>query len=298
MIRQALKCILVLGLLANPLCGQTITWNSDANAVNQTSNGSVMDAGFRFELGVFIGGFVPTSSNTDQWAQNWRSPQQVNYDAIAKRFTGTYTRTNNDSPYLKGKATYVWGFKGDGNASEWILFRASSWLLPDFDPQPPSPSQNQWYAKDATAIIGDINRSGSPFLMKTVEIQSYSEWQTQYLIGEPLNGPNDDPDQDGVPNLLEFIFGTPPKSAGSPVPTPVSWVENGGQTFLQMTIPRRIGHRATLVVEVSSDLVTWNSGDTYTEIVSNNTAVLIVRDKTPLSGNLGKRFMRLRATLP
>ena len=82
------------------------------------------------------------------------------------------------------------------------------------------------------------------------------------------------------------------------MPTPVSWVENGGQTFLQMTIPRRIGHRATLVVEVSSDLVTWNSGDTYTEIVSNNTAVLIVRDKTPLSGNPGKRFMRLRATLP
>ena len=66
------------------------------------------------------------------------------------------------------------------------------------------------------------------------------------------------------------------------------------QSFLQITIPRRLDHQATLVVEVSSDLVNWNSGAGYTVEMSNAANALVVRDATPYGAENTKRFMRLK----
>ena len=126
----------------------------------------------------------------------------------------------------------------------------------------------------------------------------WSQWQATEFAGEPLNGPLDDPDHDGTPNLLEFAFGTPPRAVGAPTATPVEIVTITGQRFLQMTIPRRNDHPATLNVMVSSDLINWDAGPAFTVEVSNTPAALVVRDLTPLSPGVPQRFMRLKAELP
>ena len=79
---------------------------------------------------------------------------------------------------------------------------------------------------------------------------------------------------------------------------PAEVVTLAGQRYLQITIPRRSDHPALLTVEVSSDLTTWNSGPTFTEVVSDTPAALVVRDLTPLGTGTPRRFMRLHAELP
>jgi hypothetical protein len=128
--------------------------------------------------------------------------------------------------------------------------------------------------------------------------QEWQEWQAAELAGEVLNGPNDDPDQDGTSNLLEFVFGTPPLQAGAPTATPVEIVTVSGQRFLQMTIPRIESHQAILRVQVSSDLMTWDQGPAVTEVVSSTPTEMVVRRVMPLGAGESKFFMRLSAEVP
>ena len=293
-----LPIILALCAVSKLSAQTTISWNSDANAVTLTSSGSAMDGDFRFEIGVFSGSFVPTSSNMASWAANWNPAQRTSYNASTKRFASSITPLNNTSPFTIGKTAYVWGFKGDASSSEWILFRAPTWTWPDADTYPPD--SQSWFAKNATPVIGSINSSGNPVLMTSAAVTNatppatlFAQWQADYLTGEPLNGPNDDPDKDGMPNLLEFIFGTFPKTAGAPVATPVTLVSG----HLQITVPRRIDRTATLTVEVSDNLLDWNSGTSFTEVVDDGLSALVVRDLTAIDVSHPQRFMRLRAAV-
>lgn len=287
----------------NLTCGQTIFWNSDANAINRTSSDLPMDGGFRFELGVFKGAFVPTAANMAEWAANWvaKIDTRVSYETGNARFAGKHIPQDNEGHFAINNPAYVWGFKGDAVSGEWILFRSASWLWPEVDPPAPPPANAyEWFVRNATPVlgVGTINASGSPFLMKSVAVSNvsppptyYSQWQTETLTGEPLNASGDDPDKDGVSNLLEFVFGTPPRTAGASTLTPVSLV--GGK--LQISIPRRIDHPALLTVEVSGDLTNWASGPAHTEVLGNDVSGLLVRDLTALDPAHPKRFMRLKA---
>jgi hypothetical protein len=130
--------------------------------------------------------------------------------------------------------------------------------------------------------------------MKSAAVVTWQQWQASVLDGEALDGPDEDPDMDGTPNLLEFVFNTDPQEAGAPVATPVE-LQSGHAVI---TIPRVIGHRAQCTVEVSGNLVDWLSGPAHTEVMQNDQAALIVRDLTPLSPANPKRFIRLKVTLP
>lgn len=285
--------------LSLSVAAENLSWLTDANKTNLTSSGTAMDGAFRFELGVFTGSFVPTAANKSQWAQYWAPAQRTSYNAVTKRFSDIFTVTGNTAPFTVGADAYVWGFRGDPWSGEWILFRHASWDWPA--PNPMNPLPTEWNAADATPVIGEIHSSGSPFLMKSAAVTnaappatSWEQWRQDHLSGEPLDEPGDDPDHDGASNLLEFVFGTPPKTAGAPTATPVALV--GGQ--LQITIPRRSDHPAVLTVEVSPDLANWYSGASYTQTVSDGPAALVVRDLTPLDTAHPKRFIRLRASLP
>jgi hypothetical protein len=278
----------------------SIFWSSDANAVNRDSNDLAMDAGFRFELGVFTGTFVPTPANKNQWAANWNAAQRTGYNSTDANFSAAFDPPENDGEFTAGKAAYIWGFRGTPVSAEWILFRANSWSWPFVDPLFPSPPL-QWFAEDATAILGEIMPSGSPFLMKSAAVANASppattwdQWKLDSLSGEPLNAAADDPDRDGMSNLLEFVFGTAPKTANAPVATPV--VLQSGHAVI--TIPRRIDHLVNCTVEVSGNLVNWQSGPLHTEVIQNDAAALVVRDLTPVDAANPQRFIRLKATLP
>lgn len=277
----------------------TIIWNSAANATNQMSTGAAMDGGFRFEVGVFSGSFVPTASNKAEWAANWKGHRRASYDTTNKRFAGSFVASDNSVPFSIGANAYVWGFRGSAVSGEWILFRATSWTWPDANSFPPS--FQYWEASNATPVVGEIHAADSPVWMESVAVTnamppstSYSQWQADRLTGEPLSSPNQDPDGDGVCNLLEFVFDTPPRTAGAPVSTPVTLVSD----CLQISIPRRADHTAVLTVEVSGNLTDWFSGAAHTVVVSDGPAALIVRDLTVLGPAHPRRFIRLRAVLP
>lgn len=280
-----------------PAGARNVYWYS-VSAANLDSAGAAMSGGFSFELGVFQGDFVPCAANRDQWAANWVPAQRVAYHATDQRFTGGFTVTANPPPFTVGKAAYVWGFIGGTASSEWILFRAPDWTWPQPDPLNPVPLF--WNAADATPVAGTIHAAGTPFLMQSAAVTdaaspptTWDQWRAAELAGEPLDGPNDDPDRDGTDNLLEFVFGTPPTRAGPPPQMPVALA--GG--FLQVTIPRRIDHPALLTVETSPDLTAWAAGPGATVVVADGPAALVVRDLTPLGPGVPRRFMRLRADL-
>lgn len=281
---------------------EQIYWYSVGPISNLTSGGAAMTAGFSFELGVFKDGFVPGSANTADWAAKWVPAQRSTYNQALQRFDNQFTVTvaNHVAPFTQDPAAYVWGFQGGVASCEWILFRKDDWTWPAPVGSPPNPNGLSWNAAHATAVLGTIHASGSPFLMQSAAVTNaasppttWQQWQAVELAGV-ANGPNDDPDHDGTNNLLEFVFGTPPKQAGAPPQTPVTRV-NG---HLQITIPRRIDHPVVLTVEVSSDLTHWDAGEMFTEAISNSPAALVVRDKTSLSPANPRRFMRLKSELP
>jgi hypothetical protein len=291
-----LKHVLALiWLAAFPASAETINWYSPPRT-NLTSSDQNMDAGFQFELGVFSGGFVPTANNISQWTSNWVPAQSAPYNATTKVFDSNFTVTGNTAPFTVGAKAYIWGRSTGANQDEWILFRKSTWTWPA--PNPFSPFPLTWDTAEADQVLlGAINASGTPFLMKSGSVSSYTQWQTANLTGELLDEPADDPDLDSFENLLEFILGTSPTQAGAPTPTPVSFVDVSGLSYLQISVPRLRNRLATVVVEVSNDLVNWDSGDTYTTEVSNTANLLVVRDNTASVPGQPRRFMRLKATL-
>jgi len=283
----------------------TINWNSDPSQTNLTSTASLLDGQFRFELGVFAAPFVPLPENIDQWAAHWSAASRTAYVTSSKRFAAALTPTSNVAPFTVGAPAYIWGFRGDAAIGEWILLRASSWTWPSATSFPISLN---WLVGDAvanpTAIVGALHVSGSPFQMQTAAVSnaappttSWAQWQADSLAGVTLNQPADDPDHDGAPNLLEYVFGTPPKQAGALPATPVELVWVASQQFQQITIPRRIDHPAALTVEVSADLTNWQSGAAATAVVSDGPLALVVRDLTPSGPGAARRFMRLKAEL-
>jgi hypothetical protein len=145
-------------------------------------SGKAMDAGFRFELGVFSGGFIPTAANTSQWDGNWVSAQRAVYNDANGLFTAEFTVTGNAGAFSVRVQAYVRGF-GGVKGDQWILFRAPSWTWPAADPL--NPIGLNWNATSATQVItGPINSSGTPYLMKTTVVAgsvppstSWSQWQ-------------------------------------------------------------------------------------------------------------------------
>ncbi len=293
--------MVLVAFAAGPAAARAILWTSDAGRVNLTSTGAAMDGGFEFQLGVFAAGFEPAPANIARWPGEWRRAGSAVYSVASQRFSGQLQVTSNAAPFAAGAKAWVFGRRDGAGGSEWILFRADHWLWPAADPM--NPLALDWNAKDSTVVLlGEVNGSGSPFLMKSAPTTppplKWSEWQTAELAGHPLPGPYQDADSDGVANIFEFLFGTSPIVPGPPPLMPVQRIEIGGSRYVQLSVPRRADREAELVVEVSGDLVRWDSGPAFTVVVSETTESLVVRDLLPLGPADPKRFIRLRAVIP
>jgi hypothetical protein len=114
--------------------------------------------------------------------------------------------------------------------------------------------------------------------------------------------PTADDDGDGLPDLAEYAFGSSPVTA-SPDAVPVaSIVQSGPDQFLAIsyTQPNAVTD-LNYFVEVSGDLQTWNSGGTFTTLVSDTdldgSHRFTYRDNAPQATN-PQRFIRVRVTRP
>jgi hypothetical protein len=278
-------------LAGTAIQAQPIIWSSSTQKSNNDSLGSQMDAGFNFQLGVFRNGFTPNLSNLSQWPAHWAMAGNTTYNVSASRFSGQINATNNQT-FAAGTPAWVFGFRDTSTGSEWILFRHTTWLWPQADPMNPFPLS--WSASAANqVVIGNIQPTGS-LQMTSAEVKSWTQWQTAELTGESANGPNHDPDGDGIPNLIEFALATPPRSGPTTPAIPVTRVDGR----LEMSVPRKIGRMVNLSIEVSGNLTDWQSGPGITQEISNTPTALTVRDVHPDTPLASRRFIRLRATLP
>lgn len=100
-------------------------------------------------------------------------------------------------------------------------------------------------------------------------------------------------------NLLKYAFGLDPTVTNASAELPTAGQSAGALTL--SFIRRHDITDLTYSVEVSSDLVTWQSGPSYTQELSV-TALdaqrdqVVAADLTPVSGSV-QRFIRLRVTL-
>lgn len=110
------------------------------------------------------------------------------------------------------------------------------------------------------------------------------------LISDPVNDLADT-DGDGLPNVLEFVMGTNPRRYS---PSIAVGRLNGRNTLTFTTPVGAVG--VTPIVEVSNDLVNWQSGAGATAVLSNQTVgplrTITVQDRSTGS----QRYIRLKAT--
>jgi regulation of enolase protein 1 (concanavalin A-like superfamily) len=127
-----------------------------------------------------------------------------------------------------------------------------------------------------------------------------NHWFTAQQIAEvSVSSPTADANRDGCANLFSYGSGVSPliSTSGTSNLYPVI-LDSGG--FLTITYPRlknRLDY--DFVVEVSSDLVTWNSGPVYTLETSvtpldATREQVTVRDLTSMNAS-SRRFIRLKA---
>lgn len=135
----------------------------------------------------------------------------------------------------------------------------------------------------------------------------YNAWKIQHFSASELSNPvisgdGADPDGDGITNLAEYALGTDSRTAGVNGLPVTGQVLVSGNSYQTLTYTKVLANTdVSYVPQVSSDLVTWNSGSSYLGAVSTVpsadglTQTVTVRDLTPMSNVVaGGRFLRLQ----
>lgn len=122
-----------------------------------------------------------------------------------------------------------------------------------------------------------------------------TKFSTAEQLEPAISGELGDPNHNGLPNLLEFALNLDPKAVVSSGLPAVELVSAGSDSHLQLTFnanPEALN--LAYIVEVSDDLITWNSGVDHTEQQTPpGLNPVVVIDKVS-AGSVNKRFIRLK----
>lgn len=155
-----------------------------------------------------------------------------------------------------------------------------------------------------TITATDLDGNSSSQIVTVQVRQSFAQWAVAKQIASGQDGFLDNPDQDGLSNLLEFaFFGNPNASDGvSPV---ASITVDGGTRFLEITLPvNKLAEGLTYVVEASSSLqandwtTLWSSQQglsvpvVATSVEQPDRTLVTIRDLVGLP-SVTRRFLRV-----
>jgi uncharacterized repeat protein (TIGR01451 family) len=140
------------------------------------------------------------------------------------------------------------------------------------------------------------NIGGSSTLTSEVDVTTtFERWQQMYFASQELNdssvsGSLADPDNDGLPNLLEYAFNSDPRSS-SAAHRPTVVIDNGS---LSLIYTRAVAvSDLTYSVEKSADLIGWEPASSVDQIISNDGIVEVVRSTVSFDSGT-KMFLHLR----
>jgi hypothetical protein len=140
---------------------RTITFESPAFELGQTSDGINWGTTFTFQIGSF-GSFTPTASNLDNWDSNFQSLATTQWQDFGN-FSGSATLSDNSAGFATTNNAYIWGYntKTIGLNTEWILLTNDSWKFPDTNIFSIAPSQFTTTDAGTYGIIGQLASSVS-----------------------------------------------------------------------------------------------------------------------------------------
>jgi alpha-L-fucosidase 2 len=130
----------------------------------------------------------------------------------------------------------------------------------------------------------------------------YAQWQAAEFgvnTNNPaISGSDADPDNDGVPNLLEYALGRNPLVADA---TNLTTIDKSSGYLTLIYHRAKIATDVTFIVEVENDLTGVWTTDVQTPVVTDDgnglTDMVSVEDSVPINST-PHRFMRLRVTQP
>lgn len=222
-------CLIALlsGTLQIGLFAQAqIFWQSSVGAPHlQSDNTQSLTSDFVFELGTFRNGFIPVSSNTGEWMDNWVPLDKVNFNISTGLFSGATILTSNDPPFTIGAPVYIWSRNRLAGDVEWALVSRSGWNWPNVSggggPNPGGGGLTFFTLDDDVAsgdlVVGSADGGG----VQTDSIQrdsSYELWLLENFDSTQLNevatvARGADSDLDGRVNLVEFAVNSDPNNA-------------------------------------------------------------------------------------
>lgn len=116
-------------------------------------------------------------------------------------------------------------------------------------------------------------------------------WERTHFNNAITAGALDDPDRDGLVNLLEFALGTPPNNPARTTQPVTVRLDASGRLVMEVTKPAATDLSVIqYVVEFSSDLINWTNGGST---LRDTSSVLEVRD-TVSTAVSPERHVRLR----
>lgn len=276
------RLLILLALSAATVCATPIHWFSTLNHFNLASDDQPMSAAYRFELGVFRDGFVPTPENRAEWSTYWAPAQRVRYNATYGWYSGYFVVENNEAPFTAGADAWVWGFSGDASGGDWLLFRNPSWKWPKADTR--NPVARQWTAKTAIQVASGEVRATGPRLLKGAPVENLVPPPTQF--DQWLEETGEDADAD---SLLRFATG---KSKG---PVRLERIaQSGGSDRVKVRVPHLADRPLRRVdLEISEDLVSWHPYNRYARL-TENAPTEIIFELEDWAGEIPQLFFRSR----
>jgi DNA-binding beta-propeller fold protein YncE len=133
---------------------------------------------------------------------------------------------------------------------------------------------------------------------------SYAEWAARFFRYDATNkNRTDDPDDDGLKNVMEYALGSGPLAPNSP---PTNWVRvtHEGVDYPAIQFRRRGGtNDLTVLVQVSTDLATWKDNtigafttETSTIAQEDGMELVTVRSNSPMTTS--PQHLRLKVSVP
>lgn len=126
-------------------------------------------------------------------------------------------------------------------------------------------------------------------------LDPFAQWQASQFPGGsayPESGSGDDPDKDGLDNLIEYALGTGPM-AFNPSPAIPDTVIVDGQTYFTLTVPKNPSATDAVISIMASHGLDSGSWSSTGLIIESNTATeLRVRDSQPMAAT-ARRFFRV-----